>query len=81
MAILEVAVHWIDELARRRRGKTPKASRMLMCDTCANDGLFPPNQLHDTLYKVTETAYLCEVHAIVVKHRPPTPEFLRYVKR
>lgn len=81
MAILEIEYHWIDALARRRRGKNAQPARVIVCDQCGLEGILP-SQLHRTLYRVGDSAtYICEIHAILARRRAPTPEFLKVVPR
>ena len=87
MAILEIEHHWIDALARRRRGKNTSPVRVLVCDQCGIEGLLP-KQLHSTLHAYDVpwkgrpiTKYLCEIHMMLKKGRPQTPEFRGVVPR
>lgn len=57
-------------------GRTRHGHRvsLVYCDACATEQIHP--MLHDTMYKVEGTEmYLCEMHAILARRRPPTPMF------
>ena len=79
MATWDQLPHWINEACDEARQGYCKHRRQVCCDPCAEDHLYPPHQLHDTLYCLEDGVYLCEFHMIMAGNRPPTPEFKRAV--
>mgnify|MGYP001600130472 FL=1 len=81
MATWDQLPHWITEACDEARQGYSRHRRQVCCDKCAEDGLYPPNQLHETLYCIEDGVYLCEFHMIMAGSRPPTPEFIRAFRK